>query len=123
MERTGCKGWRLTYQNQRFQLSSRFLNCSSVIKSNIEFCLTALFFDSLPEFFVVGKEVTDSQINIAAQHFRCNRPPLWCWSTKSGAALVRMADIVSTVPDRYVTNTCSSSALNWSIHSSIILFY
>ncbi|KAK7574342.1 hypothetical protein V9T40_011533 [Parthenolecanium corni] len=86
MERTGCKGWRLTYQNQRFQLSS-----------------------SLPEFFVVGKEVTDSQINIAAQHFRCNRPPLWCWSTKSGAALVRMADIVSTVPDRKQENAMLES--------------
>lgn len=56
---------------------------------------------SLPEFFVVGKDVTDSQLNLAAQHFRCNRPPLWCWSSKSGAALVRMADIISTVPDRW----------------------
>ncbi|XKL69261.1 hypothetical protein PGB90_007030 [Kerria lacca] len=76
MDRTNCKGWRLTYQNQRFQLSS-----------------------SLPEFFVVGKDISDFQINVAAQHFRCNRPPLWCWSNKSGAALVRMADVIPTVPD------------------------
>lgn len=26
MDRTNCKGWRLTYQNQRFQLSSRYIN-------------------------------------------------------------------------------------------------
>lgn len=86
MVRTGCKGWRLTYLNQRFHLSS-----------------------TLPELFVVGKDVSDDQINVAAQHFRCNRPPLWCWSNKSGAALVRMADIIPTVSDRKQENAMLES--------------
>lgn len=78
MERTGCKGWRISRLNRDF-----------------------IFSPSLPQVFVVCKDVSDKQINEAAQYFRCKRPPLWCWSSKSGAALVRMADLIPADQDRY----------------------
>ncbi|CAG2065861.1 unnamed protein product [Timema podura] len=75
--RTGCEGWRLSPANQSFQMSS-----------------------SLPQWLVIPIALLDWQLGDAARHFRGSRPPVWCWGTPDGAALVRMADIQPTITDR-----------------------
>lgn len=82
MERTKCQNWRISIGNQNFYLSY-----------------------GLPQSVVVPISVTESQLAKAAEHF-CNRFfPIWVWSSPdSGAALVRMADIVPTIPDRTQEN-------------------
>ncbi|XP_075226762.1 myotubularin-related protein 10-A isoform X2 [Lycorma delicatula] len=81
LARTGCVGWRLSGANQDFQISS-----------------------SLPQWLIVPSSVLDWQLGAAARHFRAGRPPLWCWSSPQGAALVRMADILPTITDRVQEN-------------------
>ncbi|XP_073978652.1 myotubularin-related protein 10-B isoform X2 [Rhodnius prolixus] len=81
MARTECQGWRLSGVNHDFQMST-----------------------SLPKWLVVPSRVLDWQLSEAARHFRAGRPPLWCWSSPQGAALVRMADIVPTITDRVQEN-------------------
>uniref|UniRef100_A0A1B6ECB3 Myotubularin phosphatase domain-containing protein n=1 Tax=Clastoptera arizonana TaxID=38151 RepID=A0A1B6ECB3_9HEMI len=82
LARTGCQGWKMSPVNKEFKMST-----------------------SLPEWIVVPNSATDMQLLEAARHFRCGRPPLWCWSTPSGAALVRMADIQPYITDRVKENT------------------
>ncbi|XP_026289690.1 myotubularin-related protein 10-A isoform X2 [Frankliniella occidentalis] len=77
IRRTGAVGWKLSDVNQGFQLST-----------------------SLPQCLVVPDALVDYQLTEAARHFRCNRPPTWCWSSSHGAALVRMADLLPTITDR-----------------------
>uniref|UniRef100_A0A1B6FET7 Myotubularin phosphatase domain-containing protein n=1 Tax=Cuerna arida TaxID=1464854 RepID=A0A1B6FET7_9HEMI len=77
LARTGAVGWRLTAVNKEFKMSS-----------------------SLPEWLVVPSSATDPQLLEAARHFRGGRPPLWCWSSPRGAALVRMSDIQPFIADR-----------------------
>lgn len=81
LARTGCVGWRLSGANQDFQISA-----------------------SLPQWLIVPSSVLDWQLGEAARHFRAGRPPLWCWSSPQGAALVRMADILTTITDRVQEN-------------------
>ncbi|PSN49432.1 Myotubularin-related protein 10-B [Blattella germanica] len=81
LKRTGCAGWRLSAINQGYQLSP-----------------------SLPEWLVVPQAVLDWQLGDAARHFRGCRPPIWCWGTSQGAALVRMADLHPTISDRVKEN-------------------
>uniref|UniRef100_A0A8D8YZH2 Myotubularin-related protein 12 n=1 Tax=Cacopsylla melanoneura TaxID=428564 RepID=A0A8D8YZH2_9HEMI len=81
LARTQSVGWRLSPVNHDFQLST-----------------------SLPQWIVVSSTVLDWQLAEAARHFRCGRPPLWCWSSTSGAALVRTADIIPTITDRVQEN-------------------
>ncbi|XP_069689559.1 myotubularin-related protein 10-B isoform X2 [Periplaneta americana] len=81
LSRTGCTGWRLSAINQSFQLST-----------------------SLPQWLVVPQAVLDWQLGDAARHFRGSRPPIWCWGSPQGAALVRMADIHPTITDRVKEN-------------------
>lgn len=81
LARTQSLGWRLSSVNHGFQIST-----------------------SLPQWVVVSSTVLDWQLTEAARHFRCGRPPLWCWSSSSGAALVRTADIIPTITDRVQEN-------------------
>lgn len=81
LTRTGAVGWKLSAVNQGFQLSI-----------------------SLPEWLVVPASLVDCQLMDAARHFRSSRPPVWCWSSKHGAALVRMADLQPTITDRTQEN-------------------
>ncbi|KAI5730573.1 hypothetical protein M8J76_015286 [Diaphorina citri] len=81
LARTQSIGWRLSSVNHDFQLSP-----------------------SLPQWIVVSSTVLDWQLTEASRHFRCGRPPLWCWSSSSGAALVRTADIIPTITDRVQEN-------------------
>jgi len=81
LSRTGCQGWRLSAVNHSFQLSA-----------------------SLPQWLVVPQAILDWQLGDAARHFRGSRPPLWCWGSSQGAALVRMADIHPTITDRVKEN-------------------
>lgn len=81
LSRTGCQGWRLSAVNQNFQLST-----------------------SLPQWLVVPQALLDWQLGDAARHFRGCRPPVWCWGTSQGAALVRMADIDPTITERVKEN-------------------
>ncbi|KAL0270776.1 UNVERIFIED_CONTAM: hypothetical protein PYX00_008071 [Menopon gallinae] len=73
--------WRLSSQNQTFQLSS-----------------------SLPKWLIIPNSVVDCDLATASYSFRCNRPPVWTWSSPNGAALVRMADLLPTVTDRTQEN-------------------
>jgi len=57
---------------------------------------------SLPQWLVVPQAILDWQLGDAARHFRGSRPPIWCWGSSQGAALVRMADIHPTITERYV---------------------
>jgi myotubularin-related protein 10/11/12 len=50
---------------------------------------------------VVPDSVLDWQLGDAARHFRGSRPPIWCWGSADGAALVRMADMLPNISDRY----------------------
>lgn len=59
---------------------------------------------SLPEYIIVPGSVTDSQLINAAQHFQDNRPPIWSWSNERGAALVKMAELSSTITERTQEN-------------------
>ncbi|XP_033226069.1 myotubularin-related protein 10-B [Belonocnema kinseyi] len=87
LDRTSCKsgllkrGWRLSTANEQFQISP-----------------------SLPEYIIVPGSVTDSQLINAAQHFQDNRPPIWSWSNERGAALVKMAELSSTITERTQEN-------------------
>lgn len=82
LKRTHSRGWRISSANENFHLST-----------------------SLPQWLVVPETVVDWQLIDAARHFRANRPPVWCWGTKEGAALVRMADLLPTITERTQENT------------------
>jgi hypothetical protein len=56
----------------------------------------------------VPQALLDWQLGDAARHFRGCRPPVWCWGTSQGAALVRMADIDPTITERWVVRTLHS---------------
>ncbi|XP_054262707.1 myotubularin-related protein 10-B-like isoform X1 [Macrosteles quadrilineatus] len=90
LARTGGIGWRLTSINKEFKMAA-----------------------SLPEWIVVPSSASDPQLLEAARHFRGGRPPLWCWSSPRGAALVRMSDIQPFLTDRRsVVVTGGSDILN-----------
>ncbi|GLH04981.1 Uncharacterized protein GBIM_10624 [Gryllus bimaculatus] len=82
LERSRCSGWRISLANESFHLST-----------------------SMPQWLVVPVTVMDWQLTDAARHFRGSRPPVWCWGTKQGAALVRMADLLPTITERTQENT------------------
>ena len=77
LTRTDCYGWRVSSANQHYHLST-----------------------SLPEWLVVPSSLLDWQLSDAARHFRGNRPPIWTWGNRFGAALVRMADLQPNITDR-----------------------
>jgi len=58
------------------------------------------YVSSLPQWLVVPHAILDWQLGDAARHFRGSRPPIWCWGSSRGAALVRMADIHPTITER-----------------------
>ncbi|KAJ1532085.1 hypothetical protein ONE63_000714 [Megalurothrips usitatus] len=76
LSRTRAVGWKISTVNQDFNLST-----------------------SLPRWLVVPAALVDCQLMEAARHFRSSRPPVWCWSSSQGAALVRMADLQPTITD------------------------
>lgn len=78
LTRTDCFGWRVSSANQHYHLST-----------------------SLPEWLVVPSSLLDWQMSDAARHFRGNRPPIWTWGNRYGAALVRMADLQPNITDRF----------------------
>lgn len=59
-----------------------------------------MFALSLPAILVVPESVLDWQLGDASRHFRGSRPPIWCWGSAEGAALVRMADMLPSISDR-----------------------
>ncbi|CAB0045294.1 unnamed protein product [Trichogramma brassicae] len=59
---------------------------------------------SLSEYIIVPASVTDDQLTKAAWHFQGSRPPIWSWSNDSGAALVKMAELSISIPDRTQEN-------------------
>lgn len=73
--------------------------------NNPSVTLFSISSSSLPQYIVVPESVLDWQLGDAARHFRGGRPPIWCWGTYEGAALVRMADILPTINDRYTLVT------------------
>ncbi|XP_059485322.1 myotubularin-related protein 10-B isoform X2 [Neocloeon triangulifer] len=81
LKKSNCIGWRITSSNTSYNLSA-----------------------NLPSFFVVPEGALDWQLETASRHFRGNRPPVWCWGTNEGAALVRMADMLPGINDRVQEN-------------------
>ncbi|CAB3379605.1 Hypothetical predicted protein [Cloeon dipterum] len=81
LKNSNCAGWRITSSNTLYNLSA-----------------------NLPSFFVVPESALDWQLETASRHFRDNRPPVWCWGTTEGAALVRMADMLPGINDRVQEN-------------------
>ncbi|KAL7296376.1 hypothetical protein TKK_0010390 [Trichogramma kaykai] len=75
------KSWRISRANEQFRL-----------------CI------SLSEYIIVPASVTDDQLTKAAWHFQGSRPPIWSWSNDSGAALVKMAELNISIPDRTQEN-------------------
>ncbi|XP_063881515.1 myotubularin-related protein 12-like isoform X3 [Scylla paramamosain] len=76
LQRTRCPNWRVSKHNEFFNLCA-----------------------SLPTVLVVPRDLLDAQLEQAAQHFQGTRPPVWCWGTPAGAALVRMAQISPSITD------------------------
>ncbi|XP_068222833.1 myotubularin-related protein 10-B [Palaemon carinicauda] len=81
LQRTRCPNWRVSKHNEFFNLCS-----------------------SLPTVVVVPRDLLDAQLEQAAQHFQGTRPPVWCWGSLAGAALVRMAQISPNINDRQQEN-------------------
>nr|XP_045617855.1 myotubularin-related protein 10-B-like isoform X2 [Procambarus clarkii] len=81
LQRTRCPNWRVSKHNEFFNLCS-----------------------SLPAVVVVPRDLLDSELEKAAQHFQGTRPPVWCWGTLAGAALVRMAQISPSIADKHQEN-------------------
>ncbi|KAL7635788.1 UNVERIFIED_CONTAM: hypothetical protein RMT77_013605 [Armadillidium vulgare] len=91
LERTRCQNWRVTKHNE---------------ENNV--------FESLSPLFVVPHSITDSELAKASHYFRGNRPPVWCWGTPRGAALVRMAQVSPNIS----SNTSVENELMKLIHKS-----
>ncbi|XP_050691145.1 myotubularin-related protein 10-B-like isoform X2 [Eriocheir sinensis] len=81
LQRTRCPNWRVSKHNECFNLCS-----------------------SLPTVLVVPRDLLDAQLEQAAQHFQGTRPPVWCWGSLAGAALVRMAQISPSITDKQQEN-------------------
>ncbi|KAK7065271.1 putative protein-tyrosine phosphatase, partial [Halocaridina rubra] len=81
LQRTRCPNWRVSKHNEFFNLCQ-----------------------SLPIVVVVPRDLLDTQLEQAAQHFQGTRPPVWCWGSSSGAALVRMAQISPNISDKQQEN-------------------
>ncbi|XP_042220844.1 myotubularin-related protein 10-B-like isoform X2 [Homarus americanus] len=81
IQRTRCPNWRVSKHNEFFNLCS-----------------------SLPAVVVVPRDLLDAQLEQAAQHFQGTRPPVWCWGSLAGAALVRMAQISPSITDKQQEN-------------------
>lgn len=81
-DRTKCQNWRLSAVNDHFQTSPTMMST-----------------------LIVPQSVTDSFLSSAIEHFRNRTCPAWVWGTAHGAALVRMADLLATIPDRTQENT------------------
>ncbi|XP_071538838.1 myotubularin-related protein 10-B isoform X2 [Panulirus ornatus] len=81
LQRTRCPNWRVSKHNEFFNLCS-----------------------SLPTVVVVPRDLLDAQLEQAAQHFQGTRPPVWCWGSLAGAALVRMAQISPSITDKQQEN-------------------
>lgn len=58
----------------------------------------------MPQYIIVPASVTDNQLAGAAAHFQDSRPPLWAWSNSSGAALVKMSELIPTITERTQEN-------------------
>ncbi|XP_060525848.1 myotubularin-related protein 10-B [Cylas formicarius] len=81
LRRTNCQNWRVSHVNYNYQVSPL-----------------------LVETLIVPQSVTDTIIKDAVEKFRNRFCPVWVWGTASGAALVRMADILPTISDRTEEN-------------------
>lgn len=81
LQRTRCPNWRVSKHNEFYNLCA-----------------------SLPTVIVVPRDLLDAQLEQAAQHFQGTRPPVWCWGTPAGAALVRMAQISPSITDKQQEN-------------------
>ncbi|KAG8224111.1 hypothetical protein J437_LFUL001805 [Ladona fulva] len=77
LQRTKCRGWRISSVNCNFRMSPY-----------------------LPQHLVIPLEVSDQTYMNASKHFQGNFPPVWCWGTTTGAALLRMADIDPSITER-----------------------
>ncbi|KAG8185558.1 hypothetical protein JTE90_017563 [Oedothorax gibbosus] len=76
IERCKCPGWRVTLANEKFLLC-----------------------ESLPESFVVPSILLDMNLNKTAPHFAGHRVPTWSWGLSSGASIIRMAALDSSISD------------------------
>lgn len=80
--RTKSKNWRISDANQNFRTSPMLM-----------------------QPLIVPQSLTDSALTQAVEHFRNRFGPVWVWGTATGAALVRMADLLPTITDRVQENT------------------
>ncbi|KAK6631236.1 hypothetical protein RUM44_005762 [Polyplax serrata] len=76
-----ASSWRISSQNQKFQMCTSF-----------------------PQWLVVPYSLLDCDLVTASQSFRGNRPPIWTWSSPNGAALIRTANLLPTITDRTQEN-------------------
>ncbi|XP_046400707.1 myotubularin-related protein 10-B [Ischnura elegans] len=77
LQRSKCLGWRISTVNQSFKMSP-----------------------NLPQYIIVPLEVNDQVYSKASKDFQGNFPPVWCWGSPSGAALLRMGDIDPNITER-----------------------
>ncbi|KAJ8985336.1 hypothetical protein NQ317_008367 [Molorchus minor] len=81
LRRTKCQNWRVSQVNFNYQVSPLLI-----------------------ETIIVPKSVTDSIIREAVEKFRNRCGPIWVYGTPTGAALVRMADLLPAITDRTEEN-------------------
>ncbi|GJQ74667.1 hypothetical protein Trydic_g21519 [Trypoxylus dichotomus] len=73
--------WRVCRANEHFQISI-----------------------NLPQVFVVPASVEDHMLSKATEHFQSHFSPVWVWGTPHNTALIRMADLDSSIQDRTQEN-------------------
>ncbi|XP_071447286.1 myotubularin-related protein 10-B [Hetaerina americana] len=77
LQRAKCLGWRISTVNQNFRMSP-----------------------NLPQYIIIPSEVSDEVYAKASKDFQGNFPPVWCWGSPKGAALLRMGDIDPNITER-----------------------
>ncbi|KRT82663.1 hypothetical protein AMK59_3380, partial [Oryctes borbonicus] len=59
---------------------------------------------TLPQVFIVPASVEDHMLTKAVGHFQSHYLPVWVWGTPHNTALIRMADLESSIQDRTQEN-------------------
>jgi myotubularin-related protein 10/11/12 len=81
LERTKCKNWKASVVNENFQTSHAMMST-----------------------LIVPQSLMDNSLTLAVERFQNRCCPVWVWGTSTGAALVRMADLLPTIQDRTQEN-------------------